>query len=72
MTQDIARDARGVSHALAFETFSDALRRPAELTTLCRTRGLWRHLITWWSPLAMELMPGQVDCIACLIAEARR
>ena len=68
MTQGIARDARGVSHALS----CDAMDNPGEISTLCGVKGRLKHLTAWWSPLTIELVPGEVDCMACLVAEARQ
>lgn len=72
MTTTVARDARGVSHVVAYEPLVEASLHPTELTTLCGVKGRWKHLTLWWSPLMMTMLPGEVDCMACLVAEARR
>lgn len=71
-TRTVAVDARGVSHAPILEPFMNALTHPGELVTACGTTARWRHLTSWWSPLVMTMAPGQVDCMACLVAEARQ
>lgn len=63
-----ATDARGVTHALSCE-LADT---PGEITALCGTRGRWVRMTTWWSPLLMTEASCPVDCMACLIAQARR
>lgn len=63
----IAIDVRRVSHAIM--ALSDP---PGELETLCGIRGRWLHLTMWWSPLVMVMKTGTVNCMTCLVKEARQ
>lgn len=68
--EQVAIDPRGIAHAVAWGIHT----RPGNLVTECGVQARWKHLTLWWSPLVMEgdsRLNRQVDCMACLVAEAR-
>jgi hypothetical protein len=69
--RQVAIDPRGVAHAVKF----DPSAHPGELCTACGIQARWRRLTLWWSPLVMDdesRLNRPVDCMACLVVEARR
>lgn len=73
--REVAIDVRLVSHAWfanPVREYLGGLPLVGELTTLCGIRGRWQHLTAWWSPLLMVRKRGTVNCMTCLVAEARQ
>ncbi len=58
----VAIDPRGVTHAVKFEP----IPHPGELRTECGAPARWKRLTLWWSP------PVPVDCMSCLVVEAKK